>query len=239
MCGWFKPEIEMFGKEQLPHGERYQMADEWVTCVKRAWTEQDFTHTGKYYSIKDGYLSPKPIQQPGPILLNAGNSEDGREFSAKEMDFNFITITTAADAKKLVKDISKRAASYKRECGVMSQAFVCCRDTEEEAKEAYDAILKEGDWEAAKNVMDLLGIESSSFNSTINEFSERFVAGWGGYPLVGTPEQVVEKIKELSDFGVEGLILSWLDFRQELQYFGEKVLPLLEQEGLRFAFNGK
>ena len=107
----------------------------------------------------------------------------------------------------------------------MSQAFVCCRDTEEEAKEAYDAILKEGDWEAAKNVMDLLGIESSSFNSTINEFSERFVAGWGGYPLVGTPEQVVEKIKELSDFGVEGLILSWLDFRQELQYFGEKVLP--------------
>ena len=238
VCGWFKPEIEMFGKEQLPHGERYQMADEWVTCVKRAWTEQDFTHTGKYYSIKDGYLSPKPIQQPGPILLNAGNSEDGREFSAKEMDFNFITITTADDAKKLVKDISKRAASYKRECGVMSQAFVCCRDTEEEAKEAYDAILKEGDWEAAKNVMDLLGIESSSFNSTINEFSERFVAGWGGYPLVGTPEQVVEKIKELSDFGVEGLILSWLDFRQELQYFGEKVLPLLEQEGLRFSFNG-
>ena len=75
VCGWFKPEIEMFGKEQLPHGERYQMADEWVTCVKRAWTEQDFTHTGKYYSIKDGYLSPKPIQQPGPILLNAGNSE--------------------------------------------------------------------------------------------------------------------------------------------------------------------
>jgi alkanesulfonate monooxygenase SsuD/methylene tetrahydromethanopterin reductase-like flavin-dependent oxidoreductase (luciferase family) len=91
------------------------MADEWVTCVKRAWTEQDFTHTGKYYSIKDGYLSPKPIQQPGPILLNAGNSEDGREFSAKEMDFNFITITTADDAKKLVKDISKRAASYKRD----------------------------------------------------------------------------------------------------------------------------
>ena len=88
-------------------------------------------------------------------------------------------------------------------------------------------------------MMSLLGIESSSFDSTINEFSERFVAGWGGYPLVGTPEQVVEKIKELSIFGVEGLILSWLDFRQELQYFGEKVLPLLEQEGLRFAFNGK
>jgi FMNH2-dependent dimethyl sulfone monooxygenase len=233
VCGWFRPEIEMFGKEQLPHSERYAMAHEWVTCVKKAWSEQNFSFQGKYFSIKEGFLSPKPIQKPGPILLNAGNSEDGREFSAREMDFNFITMATPEEAGNLVKDIHRRAALYKRQCGVMSQAFVCCRETESEARAAYNNILEQGDWDAARNVMELLGVESGSFDATIKKFAERFVAGWGGYPLVGTPEQVVDKMKELSDLGVEGLILSWLDYHEELEFFGDRVLPLMEQAGLR------
>lgn len=233
VCGWFRPEIEMFGKEQLPHSDRYAMASDWLTCVKRAWTEQDFDHVGKYFTIKDGFLSPKPIQQPYPVLLNAGNSEDGREFSAREVDFNFITIATLESGRQLVADIKKRATSYKRECGVMSYGFVCCRDTEKEAQAAYQRVVDAGDWEATHNIMRLLGIESGSFDEQIRNFGERFIAGWGGYPLVGTPEQIVDKMKDLNDSGVEGLILTWLDYHEELQYFGDRVLPLLEQAGLR------
>jgi FMNH2-dependent dimethyl sulfone monooxygenase len=236
VCGWFRPEIEMFGKEQLPHTERYEMARDWVTCVKRAWTEQDFDHVGPYFTIKQGYLSPKPVQQPHPVLLNAGNSEQGREFSAREVDFNFITIATAEQAGELVRDIRARAVAYQRECGVMSYALVCCRDTEAEAKALYQRIVDEGDWEAANNVMRMLGMESGSFDEQIKKYGERFIAGWGGYPLVGTPAQIVEKMQELSALGVEGLILTWLDYLQELKFFGERVLPLMEQAGLRVAF---
>ena len=233
VCGWFRPEIEMFGKELLEHGERYSMARDWVTCVKRAWTEQDFTHDGPYFSIKDGFLSPKPVQQPHPVLLNAGNSEEGREFSAAEVDFNFITIATSEQAGELVRDIHQRAAAHKRQCGVMSYALVCCRDTEAEAQALYDRIVAEGDWQAANNVMSLLGMESGSFNEQIKKFGERFIAGWGGYPLIGTPEQVVEQMAQLQALGVEGLILTWLDYLEELKYFNERVLPLMEQAGLR------
>ncbi len=233
VCGWFRPEIEMFGREQLPHAERYEMARDWVTCVKRAWTEQDFDHAGPYYTIRQGFLSPKPVQRPHPVLLNAGNSEEGRDFSAREVDFNFITIATAAQAGELVADIHRRARGYGRECGVMSYALVCCRDTEAEARALYQRIVDEGDWEAARNVMDLLGIESGSFTEQIRQFGERFIAGWGGYPLVGTPEQVVEQMVGLNAQGVEGLILAWLDYNEELKYFGERVLPLMEQAGLR------
>lgn len=233
VCGWFRPEIEMFGREQLPHAERYAMATDWVQCVKRAWTEQDFNHDGPYFRIREGFLSPKPVQQPHPVLLNAGNSEDGREFSAREVDFNFITIATTEQAGELVRDIHRRAAGYKRQCGVMSYALVCCRDTEEEAQALYRQIVDAGDWEAANNVMSLLGMESGSFDEQIRQYGERFIAGWGGYPLIGTPEQVVEQMIELHKLGVEGLILTWLDYLEELQYFGERVLPLLEQAGLR------
>ncbi|MCZ6665825.1 MAG: LLM class flavin-dependent oxidoreductase [Gammaproteobacteria bacterium] len=235
VCGWFRPEIEMFGIEQLDHDERYRMADDWLTCIKRAWSEQDFDHTGEYFRIKGGFLLPKPVQQPWPVLINAGSSEAGREFSARHVDFNLITITTEEEARFNIKDVKARAARHQRECGVMTYGIVCCRDTEKEAQELYDHIVREGDWEAANNIMDLLGIESSSFGDkdTVRRLGERFIAGWGGYPLVGTPEQVVEKMQSIHNMGIEGFILSWLDYHEELRYFGERVMPLLRQAGLR------
>ncbi|MCC6708972.1 MAG: LLM class flavin-dependent oxidoreductase [Gammaproteobacteria bacterium] len=235
VCGWFRPEIEMFGIEQRDHDARYRMADEWLSVIKQAWTEQDFDHHGEFYNIKGGFLLPKPVQQPYPTLINAGSSEAGREFSARHVDYNFITITTEEEAAFLIKDVKARAAAHRRECGVMTYGLVCCRDTEAEAREVYDSIVRHGDWEATENIMKMLGIESSSFGNkdTVRNLGERFIAGWGGYPLVGTPEQVVEKMQHIHAMGIDGFILSWLDYAQELEYFGERVMPLLRQAGLR------
>jgi alkanesulfonate monooxygenase SsuD/methylene tetrahydromethanopterin reductase-like flavin-dependent oxidoreductase (luciferase family) len=181
--------------------------------------------------VKNGFLAPKP-QHP-PVLINAGNSEEGREFSARNVDFNFVTMATKEQAQGLVTDIHRRAQGYGRDCGVMSYGLICCRDTEAEARAHYERIIAEGDWAAVHNIMDLLGMESSAFNEQIKNFGERFIAGWGGYPLVGTPEQVVAMMVELRDLGIEGFILSWLDYYEELKYFGERVLPLMKQAGLR------
>lgn len=235
VCGWFRPEIEMFGADLIAHDDRYRMADEWLTCMKRAWTEQDFDFDGDFYHIKQGFLLPKPVQQPWPAIINAGSSEAGREFSARHVDFNFITITTEEEAAFLIQDVKRRAAAHRRQCGVMTYGLVCCRDTEKEARELYDSIVRHGDWEATENIMRLLGIESTSFGNqeTVRNLGERFIAGWGGYPLVGTPEQVVEQMQKIHAMGIEGFILSWLDYLPELEYFGERVMPLLKQAGLR------
>lgn len=235
VCGWFRPEIEMFGADLIAHDDRYRMADEWLTCMKRAWTEQDFDFDGDFYHIKQGFLLPKPVQQPWPAIINAGSSEAGREFSARHVDFNFITITTEEEAAFLIEDVKRRAAAHRRRCGVMTYGLVCCRDTEKEARELYDSIVRHGDWEATENIMRLLGIESTSFGNqeTVRNLGERFIAGWGGYPLVGTPEQVVEQMQKIHAMGIEGFILSWLDYLPELEYFGERVMPLLKQAGLR------
>ena len=40
--------------------------------------------------------------------------------------------------------------------------------------------------------MSIIGVESQSFGEQIEKFQERFIAGWAGQPLVGTPEQVVD-----------------------------------------------
>jgi FMNH2-dependent dimethyl sulfone monooxygenase len=93
VTGWNKPEIDMFGVEILPHDARYDMAEEWLSIVKRLWTEdEEFDHEGKYYKIVKGYLQPKPIQKPYPPVMNAGGSERGRHFAAKYCDLVFTAL---------------------------------------------------------------------------------------------------------------------------------------------------
>lgn len=240
VCGWFRPEIEMFGAELREHDDRYRVADEWLTVIKRTWTEQDFDYDGEFYRIRGGFLLPKPVQQPHPVLINAGSSEAGREFSAKHVDFNFISINSEEEAASIIQDVKTRAHGYGREIGAMSMGLVMCRDTEEEAQALYRNILEKGDWEGADNIMSLLGVESSSFGDaeSIRKLATRFVAGWGGYHLIGTPEQVVDQLIGLQRLGLDGLVLAWLDYHEEMKYFGDRVMPLLRQAGLRNELPG-
>jgi alkanesulfonate monooxygenase SsuD/methylene tetrahydromethanopterin reductase-like flavin-dependent oxidoreductase (luciferase family) len=115
----------------------------------------------------------------------------------------------------------------------MTYGLVVVRDTEKEAKEAFQSVIDHGDWDAAGNVMKVAGMESQSFNEQIKQFQERFIAGWAGYPVVGTPEQVVEEMGRLNEAGMEGMIMGFVDYNEEMKYFGEKVLPLMKEAGLR------
>lgn len=233
VMGWFTPEMEMFGAAQREHDERYAFGSEWIGIVKRLWTEEEtFDFDGKYFHIRGGQAHPKPLQKPYPVLVNAGNSPAGIEFSAREVDFNFMTIDKFEHSKELIERMHQRAHSYGREIGIMTYAMLICRDTEREALEVRREILDKGDWGAANNIMRVLGIESGSFPH-MQAFRERFILGWGGYPIIGTPEQAVDQLKTLSAMGIQGVIFGFLDYYEELAYFDRAVMPLLKQAGLR------
>ena len=114
----------------------------------------------------------------------------------------------------------------------MTYAIIICRDTEREAQAVRREILDKGDRGAVDNIMKVIGIESGSFPD-IENFRDRFILGWGGYPIVGTPEQVVDQLKMISAMGIEGVILGFLDYHEELAYFERAVMPLLKQAELR------
>ena len=116
----------------------------------------------------------------------------------------------------------------------MTYGLIVCRDTEDEAKRDFQHIVDMGDRDGANNVMKVLGMQSESFASQLASYQERFIAGWGGYPIVGTPEQVVEEMQRIHDIGgMDGMIMGMLDYNQEIDYFGDNALPLLKQAGLR------
>jgi alkanesulfonate monooxygenase SsuD/methylene tetrahydromethanopterin reductase-like flavin-dependent oxidoreductase (luciferase family) len=180
-----------------------------------------------------GYLLPKPVQKPHPVILNAGASPAGRDFSAREADFNFIIISTHEEAAALNREVRQKAAALGRECGVMTFGEVVCRDSEAEAQKDFRTILEKGDYEAATNILRIFGVESETAPGGFRGQQERLIAGWMGYPLVGTAEQIVDKLLGLSKLGMDGVLLSWLDYNQEIDQFNNEVLPLMKQAGLR------
>ena len=235
VMGWFPPEMEMFGAQQREHDDRYKFGGEWLDFAQELWSRDGlFDFKGEFFDAKGVEAYPKPLSGPRPALINAGTSPAGLEFSAKYVDVN-LTALDSLDSMKAHSEKIKATArdKYDRKIQVMTYALVVCRDTEEEAKSAHQRIIDEGDWDGARNVMSALGMESQSFAAQIEKFQERFIAGWGGINIVGTPEQVVQQFQELSDAGMDGAILGFLDYAEELEEFDEKVMPLLREAGLR------
>ena len=236
VCGWFTPEMEMFGVKMMEHDTRYEYATEWVEIVEKLWTDQWFDYKGEFLTVNQGFADPKPFQKPRPILISAGSSPKGREFSAKYCDINFSVVEDVEKGTAWVKAMRELAwTKYRREIGTFTYSYAVVRDTEKEAREYYDYYVNQkGDWEAADNVCKIFGIESGSYTPEyFDKFRANFIAGWGGYPLVGTPEQVTDQLLELSGTGIDGTLISMVDYNQELPYWNEKVMPLLEQAGLR------
>jgi len=238
VAGWNAPELAMFGISQLPHDERYVAAEEWVTIVKRLWTEEaNLDFQGKYYSMESGELRPKPISQPYPTLISAGQSTVGIEFAAKHMDFTFQAHADLEELRSLVvraRELAHR--EHHRKLGVLTYSMVVCRDTEKEAQDYVRYYVDEqGDWVAAQNVIDgfVAGDTRSLPREVLEGMQRSMVAGWGGVPLVGTAEQIVDKLQDLHRIGVDGVAMTWVNYGEGIAQFNEEILPLMEEAGLR------
>jgi alkanesulfonate monooxygenase SsuD/methylene tetrahydromethanopterin reductase-like flavin-dependent oxidoreductase (luciferase family) len=226
VSGWFSPEMEMFGGKQLEHDERYERTHEWTELLKTFWTEQGFEFDGEFYQVEKneevdesmrgehyvsgGYMRPKPIQQPRPPVMSAGQSEAGRDFAATHADLSFFSMTGLDQGAEFVEDMEERAAEKGRDrndMNVISFGLCCIADTEADAQAEYDEIVEKADWESANNMIDLVGIESETFDDPQNELAERFVTGDGSMPLVGTPAQVADDLIAIHEAGIGGYLL--------------------------------
>ncbi|MFI5541795.1 LLM class flavin-dependent oxidoreductase [Nocardia sp. NPDC051900] len=236
--GWFEPEFRMFGTEFLPHDRRYQYTSEWYEVVRLFWTEdKEFDFDGEFFKVEGGYSQPKPIQSPLPAIMNAGGSKTGREFISKYADAGYVLLTgfDLNTARAQVEQRAADAAAAGREVGTWTTAYVVQRDTKEEA-EAYlqKFAVEEGDMSAGEAAARYLGLNSSAMEPhQWEEFGLHLRAGYGGYPLVGTAEDIAERLAQLSDIGVTGVSLSFVDFVDGLARFNADVMPKLEQAGLR------
>jgi FMNH2-dependent dimethyl sulfone monooxygenase len=240
VTGWVQPEIEMFGQPMLTHDERYACAEEWIAIIKRLWTEDDsFDHEGRYFKIAKGYLAPKPIQAPYPAIMNAGASELGRHYAVKNCDLVFTVIRTGGleECTRHVQAYHELAREYGRDIKVWTLINIVQGETEKEARDFYNYYVhQQGDWEAAKNMVEIFSLETNKRNvppERMRPLQEAFIQGWGGLPVVGTREQVVDTLATLSKAGLDGLLVAFPRYEEGMRDFRDKTYALLKQAGLR------
>ncbi|MGZ3410460.1 MAG: LLM class flavin-dependent oxidoreductase [Xanthobacteraceae bacterium] len=241
VCGWNSPEMDMFGVPLQGHEQRYDCAAEWVTIVKRLWSEDNtFDFQGKYYNIKKGYLQPKPIQSAHPAIMNAGGSERGRHFATRHCDLVFTGLRTFdfdANSAHIKAYHTMAREQYGREIKVWGLANIVQGETENEARDFYDYYVnKKGDWDAAANMVNTMAtdINERQYTPEIRRaMAEQFVSGWGGIPLVGTKEQIVDGLSMMSKIGFDGVLLAFPRYEQGMREFRDVTLPLVKQAGLR------
>ena len=237
VMGWFTHEMEMFGGKQKEHDERYQYGLEWVEIVKRLWTEDEpFDFDGRYFQLRGARALPKPLQTPHPVLVNAGSSPAGIDFSARAVDISFVGMGTYEMGEAAASAVRKRAREqYRRPMSTMTYATVVCRDTEREARRDYQEMVDNIDWEAIDYLTRVFGLEGQSYGDaeSVRKLRTQFALGWGGMTFVGTPGQVVDQLARVSQIGIDGVMLGFLDYVVELEHFDRTVMPLLRQVGLR------
>jgi FMNH2-dependent dimethyl sulfone monooxygenase len=238
VLGWYPPDMQLFGYEVKEHSDRFELADEWIHIFDRLWSGQEsFDYAGKNYNLKGAYSQPHGVQAR-PVLLNAGRSPRGREFAAKNCDIAFVSAHNPDPEamKKQVEEYRNEArAKFGREIQIWMSAYVVLRDTIDEAKAyAHDYVVTQGDDAAVQNVINNGAIDTKSMPpEAVEKLAYGLKAGFAGYPLVGDADHIASLFAELSEAGVDGFLLTWLDYEGGLNRFGREVLPRLERLGLR------
>jgi dimethylsulfone monooxygenase len=240
--GWNRPEIEMFGAPLREHDQRYDYLAEWLDVIKRLWSSnEEFDHHGEFFNVIRGISIPKPVQRPRPPIMNAGLSDRGRLFACEHADMCFIGLRseTLEGIRDEVEAYRRTARDrFGREVQVWTPTTVVQRETQKEADDylEYYAVTHQD----RESVDGLISIATPEVRNMPPEMWEalraRFAAGFGGFPLVGTAERIFETLNMLSSAGLDGVLLTWVDYVDGVNRFNREVLPLLEQAGLRRPF---
>lgn len=235
VSGWFRGEFTAIGEHWLDHDERYRRSREFIEALKGIWTQDNFSYRGDFYRFSNYTLKPKPLQQPHPEIFQGGSSRAARDNAASVSDWYFTNGNTVDGIQAQVDDIRAKAAANNHSVKIGVNAFVIARDTEEEAR----AVLKEIIDKANPDAVNAFGHEVKNAGAASPEKEgnwakstfEDLVQYNDGFKtnLIGTPQQIAERIVALKAVGVDLVLAGFLHFQEEVAYFGEKVLPLVRE----------
>jgi len=236
VCGWNADEFEMFGVGQREHDNRYAYGEEWWSIVKRIWTEDaPFDVQGRYFDLRGVVGKPGPWGGSLPIAMNAAASPAGRSFAVRNCELLFTILIDLDRGRRDVAAIGEAARAAGRYVEVFTTSYVVCRPTRKEAEDYHRLYVDEnGDWEAADHWYAMQAANTRTRPPELRDlFRYRFAGGHGCYPLIGSPDDVADRLGEIAAAGFAGTTVAFVDYIAEFPLFAAEVLPRLVCKGLR------
>jgi alkanesulfonate monooxygenase len=225
-----------FVKAGIPfgeHDERYAYGREWISLVKQLMSGDAVSHSGRYFNVSDYKLAPRSPNRERPAIYIGGESEPARALAADHGDVWFINGQPLNDVSALIADLRSRPCKGSPLRYGLS-AFIIARKTEDEAREAYERLLdlaaKDSDFhELERQKVDPKAV----MHKTIGKSVSIGTNGGTAAGLVGSYDQVSERIYAFHLAGVELFMLQMQPLRAEMQRFAEQIMPrvrMLETE---------
>ncbi|BAP95860.1 Putative alkanesulfonate monooxygenase [Mycobacteroides abscessus subsp. massiliense] len=233
VSGWFKDEFTHLGEPWLEHDERYRRSAEFLQVLRKIWTEDDVDFRGDFYRIHDFTLKPKPLHTPE--LFQGGNSTAARRNGGLYSDWYFSNGKDFAGITDQIVEVRDHARTVSREVNIALNGFIIARDTEAEARDVLREIVEKANRPAVEGFRaavqqagaatgDKKGMWADSSFEDLVQYNDGFRT-----QLIGTPEQIAERIAAYRRRGVDLILGGFLHFQEEIEYFGAKVLPLVRE----------
>jgi dimethylsulfone monooxygenase len=224
VSSWWADEAKKYGVHFEQHDDRYARTSEWLKIVDRMWRQDHFSFEGEYYRIEDAVMQPKPITRPRPMIYAGGESEAAKELIAAQCDAYVMHGDEPARVKHKIEDMSVRRTKRglpPMKFGLAGYAIV--RKTEADARNELQRITDVNrsaagyenfqQWLAGTQLEQALALEDYSV-------SNRGLRSG----LVGTPDQVAERVAEFENAGVDLLLLQCSPQYEEMERFSEAVI---------------
>ncbi len=200
-AGWYEHEFKGYGYDFNPPADRIRVLRETVEIVTAMWSEPDVSYDGRYFQLEGAQCDPKPVQSPRPQVLIGGGGEQ----------LTLRVVARLADAS----NFGGKPDEWQHKAGVLRGH---CADVGRE----YDEIQKTWSPEIfiREDDRDIVDGGTRSF------YGEPYES-WRAGNLVGTPEQVAEKIQTYVDLGCTGFYPWCSDYpdTETMRLFAEQVIP--------------
>lgn len=212
---------------------RYRYAEEWVTALKRLWSEDRVDYEGDFFRLRDCVSSPKPVQQPHPFLVCAGVSQEGFSFTARHCDYSFLGGSTTEETNAQSRRMKATARPLGREVKTAATLAVIQAESDEAAEALFDYYFEGADTEALANIMGAFGGQAREASRDRASRMRESIC-FAGRPVVGGPETIASTIRDLAVEGdLDNILLIFPDYIEGLRAFQRDVMPLLQEQGLR------
>jgi FMNH2-dependent dimethyl sulfone monooxygenase len=224
VSSWWADEARKYGVSFEQHDDRYARTNEWLDVLDGVWKQDHFSYSGKYYRVEDNVLEPKPVSQPRPTLYAGGESPAAKELIAAKCDAYLMHGDPPERVAEKIADLRQRRRQHNSvplKFGVAGFAIV--RETEKEAKDEVRRIMDVQQSAAGyANYQQWLAGTQLEQRVSLEDYSVSNRGLRSG--LVGTAEQVSERLRQFEEAGVDLVLLQFSPQLEEMEHFASSVI---------------
>jgi FMNH2-dependent dimethyl sulfone monooxygenase len=225
VSSWWADEARKYGVAFEQHDDRYARTSEWLDVIDGVWSQDHFSFSGKYYRVEDNVLEPKPVSKPRPCIYAGGESPAAKDLIAEKCDAYLMHGDPPERVGEKIADLRMRRAKHSRlapmKFGVAGYAIV--RETEREAQDEVKRITDVQQSAAGyANYQQWLAGTQLEQRVSLEDYSVSNRGLRSG--LVGTAEQVSERVAAFEKAGVELLLLQFSPQLEEMERFASGVI---------------